>query len=77
MSERIKEDKINGAHAYGGEEMAIKTVEGFLKVPVDHYLKIDFQGFKGIVDAVGGVTVDVPLRFLGAFRRGLLQKNRI
>ncbi|OXL95094.1 LCP family protein [Bacillus sp. KbaB1] len=58
-----KEDKINAAHAYGGEEMAIKTVEGFLKVPVDHYLKIDFQGFKGIVDAVGGVTVDVPFDF--------------
>ncbi|HDR7459671.1 LCP family protein [Bacillus paranthracis] len=58
-----KEDKINAAHAYGGEEMAIKTVEGFLKVPVDHYLKIDFQGFKGIIDAVGGVTVDVPFDF--------------
>lgn len=58
-----KEDKINAAHAYGGEKMAIKTVEGFLKVPVDHYLKIDFQGFKGIVDAVGGVTVDVPFDF--------------
>lgn len=58
-----KEDKINAAHAYGGEEMAIKTIEGFLKVPVDHYIKIDFQGFKGIVDAVGGVTVDVPFDF--------------
>ncbi len=58
-----KEDKINAAHAYGGEKMAIKTVEGFLKVPVDHYIKIDFQGFKGIVDAVGGVTVDVPFDF--------------
>ena len=56
--------------------MAIKTVEGFLKVPVDHYLKIDFQGFKGIVDAVGGVTVDVP-SILGAFRRGLLQKSNL
>ncbi|MDM5236785.1 LCP family protein [Bacillus cereus] len=58
-----KEDKINAAHAYGGEKMAIKTVESFLKVPVDHYIKIDFQGFKSIVDAVGGVTVDVPFDF--------------
>ncbi|MED0989993.1 LCP family protein [Bacillus nitratireducens] len=58
-----KEDKINAAHAYGGEKMAIDTVEGFLKVPVDHYIKIDFQGFKGIVDAVGGITVDVPFDF--------------
>ena len=58
-----KEDKINAAHAYGGEKMAIDTVEGFLKVPVDHYIKIDFKGFKGIVDAVGGITVDVPFDF--------------
>ncbi|PFJ17367.1 LytR family transcriptional regulator [Bacillus cereus] len=58
-----KEDKINAAHAYGGEKMAIETVESFLKVPVDHYIKIDFHGFKGIVDAVDGVTVDVPFDF--------------
>ncbi len=58
-----RKDKINAAHAYGGESMAIDTVENFLEVPVDHYVKIDFKGFKGIVDAVGGVTVDVPFDF--------------
>ncbi|WP_459501843.1 LCP family protein [Bacillus sp. C1] len=58
-----KKDKINAAHAYGGERMAIDTVELFFGVPVDHYIKIDFKGFKGIVDAVGGITVDVPFDF--------------
>ncbi|KFM98523.1 LytR family transcriptional regulator [Bacillus clarus] len=58
-----KQDKINAAHAYGGEKMAVDTVEKFLNVPVDHYVKIDFKGFKGIVDAVGGITVDVPFDF--------------
>ncbi|CAI8869426.1 MULTISPECIES: LCP family protein [Bacillus] len=58
-----KKDKINAAHAYGGEKMALDTVENFLEVPVDHYVKIDFKGFKGIVDAVGGITVDVPFNF--------------
>ncbi|EEM08856.1 Transcriptional regulator, LytR [Bacillus pseudomycoides] len=58
-----KKDKINAAHAYGGEKMALDTVENFLRVPVDHYVKIDFKGFKGIVDAVGGITVDVPFNF--------------
>lgn len=58
-----KKDKINAAHAYGGEKMALETVETFLHVPVDHYIKIDFKGFKGIVDAVGGITVDVPFDF--------------
>lgn len=60
---RDKKDKINAAHAYGGEKMTIETVENFLNVPVDHYVKIDFNGFKQIVDAVGGVTVDVPFDF--------------
>ncbi|KEK25392.1 LCP family protein [Bacillus gaemokensis] len=58
-----KKDKINAAHAYGGEKMAVETVENFLGVPVDHYIKIDFKGFKGIVDAVGGITVEVPFDF--------------
>lgn len=58
-----KTDKINAAHAYGGEKMAVETVENFLHVPIDHYIKIDFKGFKGIVDAVGGITVDVPFDF--------------
>lgn len=60
---RDKKDKINAAHAYGGEKMTMDTVENLLKVPVDHYIKLDFKGFKGIVDAVGGVTVDVPFDF--------------
>ncbi|PHA01288.1 LytR family transcriptional regulator [Bacillus pseudomycoides] len=60
---RNKKDKINAAHAYGGEKMTMDTVENFLQVPVDHYIKLDFKGFKGIVDAVGGVTVDVPFDF--------------
>ncbi|CAM4061767.1 LytR family transcriptional regulator [Bacillus manliponensis] len=60
---RDQKDKINAAHAYGGEKMAIETVENFLRVPVDHYVKIDFKGFKGVVDAVGGITVNVPFDF--------------
>lgn len=60
---RDKKDKINAAHAYGGEKLTKDTVQNFLKVPVDHYVKLDFKGFKGIVDAVGGVTVDVPFDF--------------
>lgn len=56
-------DKINAAHAYGGTNMTMDTVENFLNVPVDHYIEIGFEGFKQIVDAVGGVTVDVPFDF--------------
>ncbi|MDN4523884.1 LCP family protein [Fictibacillus fluitans] len=52
------EDKINHAYAFGGEKMAIKTVENFLDVPVDYYVKVNMESFQGLVDALGGVTVN-------------------
>ncbi|WP_078378799.1 LCP family glycopolymer transferase [Sutcliffiella halmapala] len=56
-------DKINHAHAFGGVEMSIPTVENFLDIPIDYYVKINMQGFKDIVDAVGGVEVNNKFAF--------------
>ncbi|GAE31340.1 LCP family glycopolymer transferase [Alkalihalobacillus hemicellulosilyticus] len=56
-------EKINHAYAYGGVEMSMDTVENFLDIPVDHYVSINMEGFKGLVDAVGGVTVDNDFSF--------------
>jgi polyisoprenyl-teichoic acid--peptidoglycan teichoic acid transferase len=58
-----KEDKINHAYAFGGIPMAMDTVENFLDIPIDYYVKINMEGFKDIVDAVGGVTVQNDLQF--------------
>jgi LCP family protein required for cell wall assembly len=52
--------KINGAYAYGGAALQIKTIEGFLGIEIDHVAIINFTGFEDLIDAVGGVTVDVP-----------------
>ncbi|MDI3534207.1 MAG: polyisoprenyl-teichoic acid--peptidoglycan teichoic acid transferase [Thermosediminibacterales bacterium] len=52
-------DKINAANAYGGPELAIKTVKNFLDIPIHHYIKIDYQGFKQIVDDLDGVEIYV------------------
>ena len=57
------DDKINHAHAFGGVEMAMDTVENFLDIPIDYYMKVNMVGFKDIVDAVGGVTVNNTLNF--------------
>lgn len=57
------QDKINHAYAFGGTEMAIKTVENFLDVPVDYFVKVNMESFRDIVDAVGGVTVENDLDF--------------
>ncbi len=52
--------KINDAFALGGEELAIKTVEQFTGVRINHYMGVNFKGFERAVDAMGGVWVDVP-----------------
>jgi len=57
------EDKINHAYAFGGEEMAMNTVEQFLDIPIDYFVRVNMEGFKDIVDAVGGITVDNDLDF--------------
>lgn len=57
-------DKINHAHAYGGTDMTIDTVEKFLDIPIDYYVKVNFQGFKDVIDEIGGVTVNVPFDFI-------------
>lgn len=52
-------NKINAAHAYGGPELAIKTIKEYSGLDIHHYIEVQFWGFKRIVDALGGVTIDV------------------
>jgi len=51
--------KINAAFAYGGAKAQIEAVEGFLDVQVDHVAIVDFTGFEDLIDAVGGVKVNL------------------
>ncbi|MEH7440571.1 LCP family protein [Neobacillus drentensis] len=60
---KTKKNKINAAYAFGGKELTIKTVEQLLDIPIDYYVTVNFNGFKNIVDDVGGVTVKVPFDF--------------
>ncbi|MDX6608791.1 MAG: hypothetical protein QOF85_716 [Solirubrobacterales bacterium] len=52
--------KINAAFAFGGAKAQIEAVENFLNIQVDHVAIVDFTGFEDLIDAVGGVKVDVP-----------------
>ncbi len=53
-------DKINHAHAYGGIALTLKTIRDWLGIDLDYYVKLDFAAVEEIVDAMGGVYVDVP-----------------
>lgn len=55
------EQKINAAYAFGGASLAVDTVSELAGVPISHYAEIDFDGFKAVVDALGGVDVNVPM----------------
>ncbi len=61
-------ERINAAYVLGevndydggGAALAMATAEHTLGIKLDHYVVIDFQGFKNVIDALGGVDVDVP-----------------
>ncbi len=54
--------KINAAFAYGGAALQIRTIEQFLDIEIDHVAIVDFTGFEDLIDAVGGIEVDVPVK---------------
>ena len=58
-----KIQKINSAYNIGNEESAVVTTEKLLNIPIDYYVKVDFNSLKQIVNAVGGVDVKVPFSF--------------
>ncbi|MGF1473798.1 MAG: LCP family protein [Rubrobacteraceae bacterium] len=53
------EDRVNAAYAYGGVEQASWAVEQITGVTLDRYAVVDFEGFEDIVNAVGGLTVEI------------------
>ena len=53
--------KLNAFYAFGGPAGAIKAVSQMAGVPISHYAEINFDGFKDVVDALGGIEVDVPM----------------
>ena len=54
-----KKDRINSAIAYGGVDQARSVMEDLTGVEIDNYVIVDFEGFEKVIDAIGGVRVDV------------------
>ena len=61
-------NKINAAYPIGetklgrgyGPALLKKTVGDLVGLPVDHFVMINFEGFKAVIDRIGGITIDVP-----------------
>ena len=65
--------KINSAYAYGeaegkhdGPRLATEAVENMLNTDIPYYAVIDFEGFKKVIDHLGGIEIDVPVGFTDA-----------
>src|SRR5918995_1823657 len=54
-----KKSRINAAYAYGGVDQARTVMEDLTGVEIDNYVIVDFEGFEQVIDAMGGVRVDV------------------
>lgn len=51
-------DKVNAAHAYGGTDLALETLEDLLDIHIDYYAKANFKGFMEVTETLGGVKVN-------------------
>jgi LCP family protein required for cell wall assembly len=58
--------KINAALAFGGVPLMVQTVESMFGQRIDHVAMIDFEGFVGLTDALGGVEVNIPAPFVSS-----------
>jgi polyisoprenyl-teichoic acid--peptidoglycan teichoic acid transferase len=56
--------KINAANQFGGPALTIATVRQFTGLPIHHVIVLDFDAFKELIDALGGVEIDVPKKIL-------------
>jgi len=51
------ENRINAAYAFGGSSLMVETIKSNFNVEVNHYIEIDFVGFQGLVDELGGIEI--------------------
>lgn len=74
--ENQKENKITHA-AWNGESCMIKTIENLTDINIDYYVKINFQGVVKLVEALNGITVDVPLDFCESNSKRSTKQNNL
>jgi LCP family protein required for cell wall assembly len=53
-------EKINAANVYGGTSLAIKTVEQLMDININYYVEVDYEAFRKVIDAIGGIDIVIP-----------------
>lgn len=70
-------NRINAAYAYGGADLLMEAIEQNFKIKIDRYVSIDFYAFMDVVDAVGGVTLDVTKEEIPVINEYVKQLNEL
>lgn len=73
----VESTRLNHAYAYGGPDLLLDTLETNFKIPVDKYVQVDFYSFVTVVDAVGGVDIDVTDDEVEYVNKYLAEINRL
>ena len=63
MAESKKWDKISHAYQTGGTERSMETVEQYLGIPIDYYVRINTEGVEDLINAMGGITIENQQEF--------------
>jgi LCP family protein required for cell wall assembly len=66
-------NKINAAYAFGGDRLAVQTIEQYLGIRINHLIEVNFSNFPDLIDAMGGITYNgscVVSRINGGSRNG-------
>jgi len=66
-----RNNKLNSAFAFGGVELATETINYNFHLNIERYVTLDFNAFEGIIDAIGGVTIEVSSAEVRAINRNL------
>lgn len=70
-------NRLNAAYAYGGPELLMETLEENFGIEVNRYMLVNFQAFANLVDAVGGVTLDVTNEEVQYINGYLVEYNQL
>ena len=68
-----KDNRINTAIALGGEPLAIKTIEHNFGIKIDRFCTVDFEGFRDIIDIIGGLDIEITAKEAHHINRLLIE----
>ena len=70
-------NRLNAAYAYGGPELLMETLEENFDISVNRYMQVNFQAFAALVDAVGGVKIEVTNEEVQYINGYLVEYNQL